>query len=452
MTALSGTDLDRALDEAEALLVALLQVDTTNPPGNERPAAEIVADALRADGLEPQIVQSAPTRANLVCRLEGDGTSAPLLLSGHLDVVGADPARWRQPPFSGARADGCIWGRGALDMKGFVAQATMVMRLLAREGARPKRDVIFAAVADEEAGCDQGSRFLVDHHAELVRAEYALGEIGGFTLHLLGRRFYPIQFAEKGIVWMRGRAFGAPGHGSMPDPASAVVQLAQAVVKMGEEPLPVHVTPALSSFVEAMARELPPPARLALTLVLQPRLSSVLLPRLFKDPGQRRAFAALLSNTATPTILRAGEKTNVIPGEATCEIDGRTLPGQTAEDLVRELREIVGPEIVLEVAKSVPATQTTIDTPMFQMLGEAVRRHDPVGIPIPYLIPGFTDAASWSRLGTHCYGFSPLKLEEDSGVVFAKLFHGDDERVPIAGFRWGVEVLYDLVRTATGLT
>jgi acetylornithine deacetylase/succinyl-diaminopimelate desuccinylase-like protein len=452
MPALTDRELSRAQDEAEELLVALLRVDTTNPPGNERPAAEIVAEVLRADGLEPRILESAPGRANLICRIKGTGASAPLLLSGHLDVVPADAGRWRQPPFSGARADGCIWGRGAVDMKGFVAQATTVLRLLAREGARPGRDVILAAVADEEAGCDRGSRFLVDHHPELVRAEYALGEVGGFTLHLLGRRFYPIQFAEKGIAWMRARAFGTPGHGSMPDGSSAVVQIGQAIAKLGAEPLPAHPTAALALFVEGLAAELPPPARYILPLLLQARLAHLLLPRLFQDPAQRRAFAALLSNTATPTVLRAGEKTNVIPAEATVEIDGRILPGQTAEDLVREVRALVGPDLVLEVLKTQPPTQSTIDTPLFRALGDAIRRHDPGALPVPYMIPGFTDATSWSRLGTHCYGFSPLRLEEGSGLVFSKMFHGDDERVPIAGFRWGVGVLYDVVRSAAGLT
>ena len=452
MPALTDRDLAVAQDEAEELLVALLRVDTTNPPGNERPAAEIVAEALRADRLDPRIIESAPGRANLVCRIRGTGTSAPLLLSGHLDVVPADASRWRQGPFSGARADGCIWGRGAVDMKGFVAQATTVLRMLAREGAKPERDIVLAAVADEEAGCDKGSRFLVDHHPELVRAEYALGEVGGFTMHLLGRRFYPIQFAEKGIAWMRGRAFGTPGHGSMPDASSAVVQLGQAIAKLGSEPLPVHSTPALAHFLEALARELPPPARFVLPLLLQPRLAPALLGRVFADPGQRRAFAALLSNTATPTVVRAGEKVNVIPAEGTVEIDGRLLPGQTAEDLVREVRALVGPDLVLEVIKTQPPTQSTIDTPLFRALGDAVRKHDPGAHPVPYLIPGFTDATSWSRLGTHCYGFSPLRIEADSGLVFTKMFHGDDERVPVAGFRWGVEVLYDVVRSAAGLT
>jgi acetylornithine deacetylase/succinyl-diaminopimelate desuccinylase-like protein len=291
----------------------------------------------------------------------------------------------------------------------------------------------------------------VDQHPDLVRAEYALGEVGGFTLHLLGRRFYPIQFAEKGIAWLRARAFGSPGHGSMPDSTSAVVQIGKAIAKLGEEPLPAHPTPALAAFVNAIAAELPPPARFALSLLLQPRLAHVLLPRLFQDPAQRRAFAALLSNTATPTMVKAGEKINVIPAEATFELDGRTLPGQTPDDLLHEVRALVGSDLVIEVLKSSPPTVSTIDTPLFRTLGDVVRQHDPGAFPVPYMIPGFTDASSWSRLGTHCYGFFPLRLDEGSGLVFSKMFHGDDERVPVAGFRWGIAVLHDVVRRACGL-
>src|SRR5262249_34168473 len=226
-----------AADEAVEHLGALLRMDTTNPPGNESICAEYLAESLRKDGIEPTLVEKGKGRANVVARIKGNGEAPPLLLGAHLDVVEADSKRWRHPPFSGDIADGYLWGRGALDMKNMAAMAVMVVKLLRRTGARLKRDVIFAGVADEEAGCDFGSKFLVEEHPDLVRAEYALGEVGGFTLHVQGRRFYPIMVAEKGLCWLRVRARGTPGHGSLPREDNANVRLARAVARLGRRRL-----------------------------------------------------------------------------------------------------------------------------------------------------------------------------------------------------------------------
>ena len=202
--------------DAQEMCQQLLRIDTTNPPGNERPAADYLAARLREVGYDVTILEPVPTRANLVARYPGDGRAAPLLLTAHLDVVEADASKWKQPPFGGVIADGCLWGRGAIDMKNMAAMAVAIMRRLAVDKPKLARDVIFAGVADEEAGCDHGSRFLVDEHPELVRAEYALGESGGFSLHLAGTTYYPVQVAEKGLCWVRARFTGEPGHGSMP--------------------------------------------------------------------------------------------------------------------------------------------------------------------------------------------------------------------------------------------
>ncbi|MBI3071157.1 MAG: M20/M25/M40 family metallo-hydrolase [Deltaproteobacteria bacterium] len=432
-------------DETLELLRTLIRIDTTNPPGNELPAAELLADYFRRAGLEPVLLESAPGRGNLVVRVRGDGTLPPLLLTGHLDVVPAEADAWTHPPFSGDVADGCVWGRGAVDMKQMVALSAAVVAAMAREGRKLTRDLVFAAVADEEEGCTFGSKFLVDEHKDLVAAEYALGEVGGFTVAMNGRTIVPVQVAQKGIVWLRARAEGDPGHGSMPTRANATVRLARAMARLGESRLPQHNTEVMERFIHAVADTQPALKGFILRRLLSPTFSDFILTRLFPDPDLARPFYALLSNTATPTVLRAGSKTNVIPSVAEGEIDGRTLPGQSADDLVREVFEVTGTAIDLEPMRVLPPLETDVDTPLFVAIRAAVNRHLPDATVVPSLTPGFTDAVNFARLGTKYYGFVPTVFPES--MKFSRLFHGHDERVPIDGLRVGLDVLYDLVTT-----
>jgi acetylornithine deacetylase/succinyl-diaminopimelate desuccinylase-like protein len=426
------------------LLQTLLRIDTTNPPGNERAAADVVAQELSAAGLDPRVLESDPTRANVVARLRGTGEKPPLLLTAHLDVVEADPSRWTHPPFGGVIADGCLWGRGALDMKNMAAMSVAILARLAREGVKLRRDVIFAAVADEEAGCDMGSRWLVENHPDLVRAEYALGESGGFTMHMAGATFYPVQVAEKGLCWVRARVHGQPGHGSMPIEGSAVVRLAEAIARLGEKPLPVHITPYVKDMVSAMAERKLASLGPLITRILHPAVAPHILRRL-PDRGLARSLGALLSNTASPTILRAGSKINVIPGLAEAEIDGRILPGQTDADFLRELSAVLGPDVELEIVKSAPPVVTEpAQTPLWDTIQKTLNEHEPEATVVPYLLPGFTDAKYFTKLGMKWYGFSPVKLPQ--GMRFADMFHGNDERIPVEGLGWGTNVLYDVVR------
>jgi acetylornithine deacetylase/succinyl-diaminopimelate desuccinylase-like protein len=426
-------------DEAIRLCQALLRIDTTNPPGRERPAADLVAGELADAGLEPRVLESLPGRANVIARLRGTGEKPPLLLTAHLDVVEADPTGWSHPPFAGELADGCLWGRGAIDMKNMVAMSVAVMCRLAREKRRPERDLIFAAVADEEAGSDLGAGWLVANHPDLVRAEYALGESGGFTTYVGGAVQYPVQVAEKGYVWLKARVRGTPGHGSMPRPDSAVVKLAAAIARLGAARLPTHMVQTVKDFVEAGARKAPA----ALRPLLTPRLLPLLV-RILPDPGLRRAMGAMLANTASPTVVRAGSKINVIPGLAECEIDGRTLPGQTSEDLLRELHAVMGKDVELEIMRQAPAVVTEpAVSPLYDVIREVIERREPGASVVPYLMPGFTDAKCFTRLGTKWYGFSPVKLPR--GLRFADLYHGNDERIPVDGLRWGTEVLNEVV-------
>jgi acetylornithine deacetylase/succinyl-diaminopimelate desuccinylase-like protein len=432
--------------DAEEMCAHLLRIDTTNPPGNERPAVDYLAGKLREVGYDVTILESAPGRANLVTRYRGIGAAAPLLLAAHLDVVEADPTQWRHPPFSGAIAEDCLWGRGAIDMKNMAAMSVAILRRLAVDKPRLARDVIFAGVADEEAGCDLGSRFLVEQHPELVRAEYAIGESGGFSLHLGDATFYPVQVAEKGLCWVRARWRGEPGHGSMPRPDSAVVRMAEAVAALGKARFPVHPTAYLRQFLEAVAARQPAVARPLLKLLTQPEVLARVL-RLRPDAGVARSLGALLANTASPTVIRAGGKTNVIPGVAEVEIDGRTLPGQSTEDFLRELRAVLGPDVELEVMKAAPPTVTEpIASPLYDVIARQVVAREPDATVVPYMIPGFTDAKYFTQLGARWYGFSPVKIEKASGIKFADMFHGHNERIPIAGLHWGTEVLDAVVR------
>jgi acetylornithine deacetylase/succinyl-diaminopimelate desuccinylase-like protein len=432
-------------DTCVRLLRDLLRIPTVNPPGNERPAAERVAEFLREQKLEPRVVESEPTRASVIVRYAGNGRLPPLLLTGHLDVVEADATTWTRPPFSADIADGCIWGRGAVDMKNMVSMSACVMGLLARTKPKLERDIIFAAVADEETGSSKGAHFLVNEHPDLVRAEYALGEIGGFSLHLMGRTFYPIQVAEKGQVWLTATFSGEAGHGSMPRADSAVIKAAEAIVRLGHNRLPFHPTEVVRRFLRDLAAGLPHPARFVLPRLATPALAGLVLDRVLSDPALRRTFASYLSNTASPTVVRAGNKTNVIPSSASVEIDGRTLPGQSEQDFLREIRRQIGDEAVVEVMASQPPVVTPVDTPMFRCLADVIRTHDPQGIPLPAMIPGFTDAKAYSKLGTKYYGFSPVRFEANDGISFAALYHGKDERIPEAGLRWGLRALYDAV-------
>jgi acetylornithine deacetylase/succinyl-diaminopimelate desuccinylase-like protein len=433
-------------DEARQFCQALLRMDTTNPPGNERICAHYLAGVLGEAGYQPELLERAPGRTNLIVRHRGTGAKPPLLLTAHLDVVEADASQWRRPPFSGDEFEGCLWGRRAIDMKNMAAMCTAIMRRLALTQTRLARDVIFAAVADEEAGCEHGSKFLVEDHRAKVEAEYAIGESGGFSLHLGDTTFYPVQVAEKGLVWIRARITGTPGHGSMPRRESAVTKLGEALTALGKAQLPVHPTKWVTEFLDAVRAQQPGVLQPLVKLVARPHLLARVA-RMLPNASIARSFSALLSNTASATVVRAGNKTNVIPGVAEFEIDGRTLPGQTTDDLLRELRAVLGPEVELEVITDAPPTVTEpVASPLYETIKRQVETREPGAVVVPYMIPGFTDGKFFSQTGARWYGFSPVKIERGAGIRFADMFHGHDERVPIAGLAWGTEVLDAVVR------
>ncbi|MBK7584256.1 MAG: M20/M25/M40 family metallo-hydrolase [Myxococcales bacterium] len=442
---MSAIDQGKASEEALELFKALLRIDTTNPPGNERPAAELLARLFEREGIEHTVLESEPTRASVVARLRGTGERGPLLLNGHLDVVPADREHWSHDPFAAVEADGCVWGRGAIDMKNMVAMSAMTLIALKRSGAKLARDVIFAGVADEEAGSNKGALFLVNQHPDLVRAEYVLNEVGGHTLHMGSSRFYPVQVSEKGICWFELVATGEPGHGSMPHPNNAVVKLSRAIEALGSTRLPQHVTPVVESFLRALARRAPFPQNKLLPMVLEPRLAGFLLDTIERqNPDQARGINAMLRNTVSPTILRAGRKVNVIPSEARAELDGRVVPGLSVGEFLAEVQDVIGRDLRLNILEQHDGTVFETRTPLYDAIVETVGRHDADGTVVPYMIPGFTDSFAYARLGAVCYGFSPVRLPAD--LNFTRMYHGHDERIPIEGFKWGFEVLSELVR------
>ncbi len=435
-------DWEEFFREALTHFRAILAMDTSNPPGNEVIVARYLARILEENGIPAAILESAPGRGNVVARYSTGGRGGPLLLSSHMDVVPAEPKRWTHPPFGGNLVDGFVWGRGAVDMKSMTIYGLMAILLLKRKGVPVDRDVIFCAVADEEAGSEMGMSWLSKNHPDLIRAEYALNEAGGFTVHVGGRRFYPIQISEKGVLWVRATARGDPGHGSVPHDPNAVLRVAQAVATLAMHRFPLTPTGPSRGFIGAISRNVPFPLSLMLKGLLVKGVSSVLL-GIMPDRDQASVFHATLHHTVCPTGLEAGVKINVIPSEASALLDCRILPGTTPDEFLEELGRIAGPDIAFEVIKKDNPTVMPVDTPLFKAISSAVERNDPGARAVPYLLTGFTDAKPLADLGVTTYGFSPVKL--DPGLKYNRLPHGHDERIPVEGFRWGLRVFCELV-------
>ncbi|WP_405095902.1 M20/M25/M40 family metallo-hydrolase [Micromonospora sp. NBC_01412] len=428
-------------DEVVDLCRDLLRIDTTNTGDNatsvgERAAAEYVAEKLAEVGVDAVIHESAPGRANLVARIPGtDPGRDALLVHGHLDVVPADPDEWSVHPFSGEIRDGYLWGRGAIDMKDFDAMVLTVVRNWQRTGVRPARDIVLAFTADEEAGSDYGAHFLTEHHRGLFDGcSEAIGEVGGFSYTIdESQRLYLIETAEKGIDWLRLHARGRPGHGSMVHDDNAVTALAEAVARIGRHRFPVVVTDTVRAFLEEVSD--------LLGVELDPADPETAIAKLGPIAN---IIGATIRNTANPTRFAAGYKDNVIPGRATATIDCRSLPGQS-ELLEQQLRELVGPDIVIEYIQRQPALETTFDGDLVDAMSVALRAEDPGARPVPYMLSGGTDAKAFSQLGIRCFGFAPLRLPAD--LNFSGLFHGIDERVPVDGLQFGVRVLDRFLRS-----
>jgi acetylornithine deacetylase/succinyl-diaminopimelate desuccinylase-like protein len=430
-----ASDGDGLHERPVELLRRLLRFDTTNPPGGERECIEWIRGLLEGFGCVVRLLASDSQRPSLIARIAGRGQSPPLLLQGHVDVVAAR-GDWTHPPFAGELADGYVWGRGALDMKGGVAMMLAAfMRALARD-AKPPGDVILCLMADEEGGSALGADFLVREHPELFDGvRYSIGEFGGFSIDVAGQRFYPIMVAEKQLCWTRATLRGPSGHGSMPIRGGAMGQLGRLLARLDRKRLPVHVTPVVRSMIETIATELPATLALPLKGLLTPALTDRLLDAL----GERAAlFDPMLHNTVSATIVSGGEKVNVIPDTIELSLDARLLPGFTPEQLFAELRALSGVELEFEIVQH-DAVAGEPDMALFELLSGALRELDPSAKTVPMLLPGVTDGRFFSRLGVQTYGFLPMQLPSD--VPFMRLIHGVDERVPADALEFGTSAI-----------
>ena len=455
-----------ASEELVETVRELIRIRSINPPAPDAPDGELVAARsiaamLVAAGLEPEVIEPEPGRGSVHVRLHGDGSGGdPLLLLSHLDVVPAPPERWSHDPFAADLVDGYIYGRGAVDMKAMVAMELGVVRLLAgearavgRDPARDpipglRRDVLFTCTADEEAGGMAGAKWVVEHRPEWLRAAGALNECGGVSATIAGRRLYPIQVAEKGFAAYRIAIRGTWGHGSMPREDNAAV-LAAAVIARLAIAGPTRLTPVMARFLDLAAAVLPSDAGTILRALAgdDPARAEAAL-AVACDPMYARALRALLRDTVSPDIVHAGIKYNVIPGDAVVEVDCRVLPGTTEPAMRAVLIERLGPELADACEIELMVYGSPVEAPaegaLFDLLVATIRDHDPDGIPLPVMAPFATDAKHAAAVGTPTYGFSPLRLDPDER--FLERFHGVDERVSVEALRWGLPVLYDVVR------
>ena len=442
-----NTENDRksATNETVNNLIRLIQCETVNPPGNELPAILVIKEILEREGFPKEdlvILESAPGRVNLVARLHGDGSQRPLMLSGHVDVVPVEREKWSHDPFGGELINGEIWGRGALDMKGFLAMYLQIFLQIRRANLPLKRDLILTAVADEENGFTHGSQFLVEKHRDLINAEYAFTEGGAFPIYLGKTKAYMIQVAEKGMCWLRMTASGKPGHGSLPHDDNAVVHLAKAIDNIRQTGhLPVHITPTFKSMLKAASGQVRWPLGALSGWLKNPGLVNTIL-GLAKGP-MRSMLVAMTTNTCTPTVLRAGSKTNVIPSTAEVLLDCRKLPGQSPEDVQREVMKACGGGVILETILATDGAEVSSETPLYATLERHTRKMDPEGIIIPFLMPGATDASQYQKAGIQTYGFTPGLVPPEYPSM--TLGHGHNERLPITFIESGLPVLWDVI-------
>ena len=442
MTKSELSDAERAELHSDAIsicqtLIRIPSVNYGDGKGDEAAVAAKVVELLLEAGIDSEIFESAPGRCNVIAHIKGVDEKRPgLVVHGHLDVVPANADDWSVDPFSAEIKDGMIWGRGAVDMKNMDAMIIAIFRMWARKGIKPPRNIVLAFFADEEAGSLFGSRWMVAKHPEVFKGcSEAISEVGGFSVTVAGdKRLYFIEAAQKGIHWMRLSASGRAGHGSMMNPENALTRLSEAVSKVGNYEWPQRYTKTVKVLFNKIAE------------VTGKKYDEKDLRPLLEEIGpMARMIGATLQNTANPTMLEAGYKANVIPQSASAVIDGRFLPGLENE-LNQTIKEIIGPDITVETITHDIALEVDFEGDLVESMNRSILAFDPEGIPVPYLMSGGTDNKALSELGIIGYGFSPLQLPSD--LDFMALFHGVDERVPVDGIKFGVNVLEEFLRNS----
>lgn len=424
------------------LLQNLIRFDTTNPPGNEGECMSYIDSLLSAAGFQTKILAKNPSRPNLLARLKGTGDAPPLLLQGHVDVVKAYPESWKYGPFEGRIAEGCVWGRGALDMKGGVAMMLSAFLRAKANGLKPRGDVIFAALCDEETGSELGAKYLVENHPEeFAGVRYAIGEFGGFPFYLGKQKFYQIQVTEKQISEIQITIKGPDGYATLfPPEGSASESLGNLLVNLGKQRMPVHITPIARTMIESMSSALPFPGNVIFRLLLHPRLTDHIL-KLLGEKG--RTIHPLFHNTANVLKISGGQRDTLqIPNRIEVRLKPNILPGYGPEDIIAELRTHLVSDADFEVLRFQPVPEKT-DMGLFDMLARILREEDPAGISMPLMLPTATDARIFSRLGIQTYGFLPMNLPPD--FPFSQYTHAHNERIPVESLDFGSRALYKVL-------
>ncbi|MBI4620525.1 MAG: M20/M25/M40 family metallo-hydrolase [Desulfobacterales bacterium] len=432
-------------DEAVEILSRYIQIDTTNPPGNEIKGALFLKERLEREGLECVVLESEKGRGNIVTRYKGDGTLSPLLLLHHIDVVPAEADKWLHPPFSGKVLDGEIWGRGAFDCKSLGVMELMVLLLFKRSGFKSRRDIIFAATSDEEAGGKYGVEWMVENHFDLMKTDFVINEGGlaGFSVN--NKNLYMCQTAEKGVCWVRLTFKGTPGHASMPDGKNCISDMATAIERISKYQSRLQQSPITVRLIEGLAKEQSFMEEKIFMGLLDESLSFNVLDRI-PDKGLKTILNTMLRNTFVPTVVQGGKKTNVIPSECYCEIDCRMLPGENPESIIGELKAALGDitSFDLEILGSSTPTESKIPTELYSTIERCVKRHDSDARLIPFISSGATDSRFFREKGITAYGFAPLKIGESLSSHLEKM-HGHNERISVEGLLYGTRVLYDIV-------
>jgi acetylornithine deacetylase/succinyl-diaminopimelate desuccinylase-like protein len=425
---------DAVRGEALEHLRKLVQFDTSNPPGNELDAANYVSDVLRAERIDAEVMESAPRRGNVLARMPGDGSKEPLLLLAHLDVVPADPGKWSVEPFSAEVRDGYVWGRGTLDTKGLIAMEMMAMILAKRQDLSLKRDIKFAAFADEECGGELGAQWITENHYDKVSAEFALNE-GGMALRSAKGRIYMVATAEKGVCWSVLTAQGRAGHASMPHDDNAVVKMADAVERLSRYRSRVRITKTVARFIAAASAYERRISRLKFAEV--PVLGAFLTRKI-----PHRFITPMLSNTFAPTVIHGGRKVNIIPDTCTLEVDSRVIPGVTEEDWMDEMKRVLDTgsvEVRLDTFNE--ATESEVDTEFYRVVEQAIKEGDPKAFVAPFMVPGATDSRFLRRKGITSYGLMPLAISQEE----IDTIHGVDERISVEAFETGLKITCEIV-------
>jgi len=428
-------------DLAQNLLQRYVRINTTNPPGHELRGAEFWQSVFQKEGIETHIFPFAPGRANFVAILHGDGSARPIVLASHMDVVTSTPARWTVPPFSGIIRNGELYGRGAEDMKNEAVAYAVTMIALKREHVALKRDIIFLAVGDEEVD-DRGAQDMILHHRDQFRnAEYLITE-GGETIrggdgkvHIVG-----IDVAEKAPYWIRISVTGRPGHGSRPIPDSAPNHLVRVLSRILTWQTPIHVSPAVARYLQAVAPQFPSPHREQLQNIQQ----SLHNPEFVRWLTAQEGFNYMVRDTVSLTMMHGSNQTNVIPGEASAQFDVRLLPGEDPATFVNELRTVINdPAVTItHVGNFRPPNSASTNSELYKVMTQVAHQHFPDAVITPSLLSGFTESEMFRRIGIQSYGFCPYGVSEAE----ADTEHGDNERIGVQELREGPRVMYDVVR------